>query len=400
LRATLYLHLTGDPASTALPFRIDGAAAGGVRNAFLPDIAAAAAGARVVVLAPVSPMHFLDVELPVRSAAKARAAAPFACEEQLADDVDSLHFAVAGRSAEQRYSFAVIARETLDAWLEILSAHGLSPDVVVPDALCLPLPEEDEWVVLAMSGQALVRTGAHRAIACGSEDLPAYIALAGEQRPARLRLLGMRENTDAMPELPCEVRLQPEFGEPLDVFIRHFSAADSLNLLQGDYAPQSNMQRYLRPWRIPAALAAVVVVVMLISVFVEGWQMRRAADAQEIANLERFQQLFPGYSNVVAAQVPGLLASEMRRTGSSGPGISVIGLLESYAGAAVATEGLSLQGLQFRDRALLLNLRGDNLEALENLRGWYSEQSDVVMEVETASAGADGVQIRIRLSPA
>lgn len=398
VRTTLYLHLTGDAADALLPFRIDGAAAGGVQRATLADIADVAGSARVVVLVPASAVHMIEVELPVRSAARARQAAPFACEERFAEDVDGLHFALAASGSDGRWPFAVVARQVIEGWLARLAEYGLYPDRLLPDAMCLPTPEPGEWVLLGDAGEWLLRSGGQQALRCSGDALPVYLDLAGEARPERLRELQWRQSPP-LPELPVPVRPQPEFGEVLDILLRHADQAP--NLLQGDYAPQSDVQRHLRPWRVPAALAALLLVTMLAGTWAEGWQLRRAAAQQDAANIARFGSIFPGYGAIAAAQLPGLLGSELRRAGSqANGGDGVLTLLESYARAARAAPGLELFGAQYRERSLLLNLRGESLQLLENLRGWYAEQQAVAFEVENASAGADGVQIRIRLSPA
>ena len=61
---------------------------------------------------------------------------------------------------------------------------------------------------------------------------------------------------------------------------------------------------------------------------------------------------------------------------------------------------MSLQGLQFRDGDLFLSLTGTDLQALERLRAYYGENATANLEVQTANAGSDGVQIRVRLSAA
>ena len=68
--------------------------------------------------------------------------------------------------------------------------------------------------------------------------------------------------------------------------------------------------------------------------------------------------------------------------------------------AAQVSGGLRLEGMQWRDQTLLLNLRGESLDNLEALRGWYRNQQAVAMTVENADAGSEGVRIRIRLSSA
>ena len=74
--------------------------------------------------------------------------------------------------------------------------------------------------------------------------------------------------------------------------------------------------------------------------------------------------------------------------------------METLASALTATHGLTLQAVQYRDGSLFVSLTGTDLQQLETLRDWFSKNKSAHMEVQSANAGSDGAQIRIKLTPA
>lgn len=400
MRPTLYIHLRDAEANAAIAYRLDGAATGSTQLAPIETIAQQASGARVVVIVPAHAVHFLAVELPVRNRARALAAAPFACEDRLAEDVEKLHFAHLGRDAEDRHRFAVVSHQRMRTWREQLGAAGIEADAIIPEVLCLPPPDEGEWCALAEAdeGRLLIRQGERSGIVTSVENLPTILALSGAEAPQRIRQLQIEDSADLPTQEDVELLRQPEFGSALDVMVRHLPDADTASLLQGDYAPQSSVARHLLPWRRVAAVAALVLLLVLGLRVAETARLQAMADARQQENLAAFSRRFPGYRDAEHHQLARYLGAEARAAEGQNAGPQMLPLLESYARAAGELDGLSLLGMQWRDSALTLNLRGESLENLEGLRNWYRDDREVAMEVENADAGSEGVSIRIRLS--
>ena len=400
MRPTLYIHLRDAEANPEFAYRIDAAATGSVQHASLETIAARAPGARVIAIVPAHTLHFLEVDLPVRSRARALAAAPFACEDRLAEDIERLHFAHLGRGEDTRHCFAVVSHQRMRAWMARLRDAGISPDALIPEVLCLPVPDEGEWCALAESegDRLLIRQATHAGIVASPSNLPTILALSGATAPQRIRLLQLDSSPEIGVDAEVELLRQPEFGATLDVMVRNLPDPDASSLLQGIYAPQSGVARYFRPWRRVAAVAALALLLALALRITDTVRMNAMAEAQKAENIEAFQRQFPGYSDPQHEQLARFLGAEARAAEGGDSQPRMLPLLESYARAVSAVEGLQLMGLQWRDDALTLNLRGESLENLESLRAWYREDNRVAMEVQNADAGSEGVRIRIRLT--
>src|ERR1700742_4448202 len=120
-----------------------------------------AAGRRVCVLVPGSDVLLAEPDVPIKAGTKIQQVVPFALEEQLADDIDDLHFAIGKRVGESsRTPVAVVRRALMDEWLSTLRSNGLEPQAMHADSDLLPqnpgqavaLMEEDIVVVRSPSG--------------------------------------------------------------------------------------------------------------------------------------------------------------------------------------------------------------------------------------------------------
>ncbi|MBT8443794.1 MAG: hypothetical protein KJO13_03555, partial [Gammaproteobacteria bacterium] len=100
-----------------------------------PMMAAEAVGDnKVIALMPGASVLRTTADIPVRGSAKILQALPFAMEDQLATDVDELHFAVGKRDVEDRLPVAIVERLEIEACLELFAAAGIEPAFVYADS--------------------------------------------------------------------------------------------------------------------------------------------------------------------------------------------------------------------------------------------------------------------------
>src|SRR5579864_7035395 len=98
-----------------------------------------AAGRRICVLVPGTDVLLTEPEVPLKAGTKLQQVVPYALEEQLADDIDDLHFAIGKRAADSsRTPVAVVRRSLMDEWLGTLKSGGLNPESMYADSDLLP----------------------------------------------------------------------------------------------------------------------------------------------------------------------------------------------------------------------------------------------------------------------
>jgi len=137
---------------------------GQVLQAGTPDLGEAAAhaeGCKIIGLAPAPDILRAAVELPVSSRAKLLQALPFAMEEQLAEDVELLHFAAGRSDADGPLPVAVVRKDRVSQWREELQAAGLNPAALYSEADAMDeLP--GTGVLFLEQGRAVLRDSSLR----------------------------------------------------------------------------------------------------------------------------------------------------------------------------------------------------------------------------------------------
>jgi general secretion pathway protein L len=370
-----------------------------VREAPLGEIIDQAQGRKLVLLVPGGEVRLTQVKVPARQPAKVLQAAPFVLEDQFAEDVETLHFALGPRQADGSFPVAVASHQHMQEWLAPFSARGVMPDAVVPETLALPWEAGGPWAVLPEPGHFTARTGAFVGFSCVPEDFELFLQLAEGGTPHPLRVLVPFGTDEDYTRLPRPVELLPGFRHPLEAMVRFLRLPQAVNLLQGRYSQRESLDRLWRPWRFAAMLAAAAFALGIVVNTVQGVRYSHQAKAQQRANEERFNQLFPGQRvNSLALSTQVDQQAQILR-GGNGKG-DLFTLLQQASDSLAATPGLTLNAFEFREGALFLDLGGNDLQLLEKLRGWYSSHHGAVLEVQSADAGEGGVKIRIKLTAA
>lgn len=402
MRETLYIRLRSGALDEEVEFAL---AAEPLNHALsvhrqpLRRVLDLADGRPIVLLCPTSEVRLAAVDVPAKQPAKVLQAAPYLLEDQLAEDVDTLHFAIAPRQADGQYPVAVVAKARMNQWLAPLQAHGLQASAIYPDVLALPWnPEEPRWSAVAEPEQITARTGAYSGFCAAPEDLSLYLELLDSERAQPLRLLLPGDAAQDFTRLDWPLELLPGYRSALEALVRNLNPAIAINLLQGEYSPKRDYERLWMPWRLPAALAAALTLVSCVNFGIETWQLRHETEALQQANIDQFRQLFPAEQRIVNLEVQ--LDQQMANLNSAGNAGGLFFLLQTLADALADNSGLQVTAMQFRNGELFLSMTGKELRVLESFREWFSQRSDIVLTVESADSGSKGVSIRARLSPA
>lgn len=358
----------------------------------LNEILEQADGARIVVLVPSELVLLTEVNLPIRQPGKLLQAVPYALEEQLAEDVDQLHFAAGSRRADGSTAIAVVSRANMQDWLERFAEHRAQVEMLVPDVLALPA-EAEPLLYLDDRGRCLVRSGAGAGFAVPLDLLPATLR---EEDGAR----AMVYRHEQAPDLPAGLALPDGRSVRRNLELLHHiqQPEQRINLLQGAYAPRREMQQWLRAARVPAALAAGYLIFATAVMALDNHrQASRLEQLQEQA-LAQFSRAFPEETRIVDMRVQARQALDRLRGSGGGGGFLL--LFSQSAPALAKVRDLKLDGLQFRDGSLYLSLSGSDLQALERLRAEFSRISELKLDVQQAQAGTEGVQIRLKVDAA
>ena len=168
-----------------------------------------------------------------------------------------------------------------------------------------------------------------------------------------------------------------------------------LNLLQGEYSTRERVGRRLRPWYPAAALLALLVLVQIVRGTVDYVSLKHRDAALQTQIEAVFRGAFPEVRRIVnpRAQMQHRL-DELRHLVGAGGG----GAFEMLAVAGPvlhASQGLQLQSLRYKVGQMDLELQLKDLQALDDLKQRLEKATSWKIEIQSASARADGVDARL-----
>jgi len=139
--------------------------------------------------------------------------------------------------------------------------------------------------------------------------------------------------------------------------------AGAVNLLQGDHAQRTAGARDLRRWRLPAALAAALVLLFVGTKLFEIRRLNAAERALDVEIEQTFRAAMPG--SLDARDARERMEQRYRALQDNGGQAGLLPALGAYARASAASPDATLQSLSLRDGAL--DLQGSHLEPLASI---------------------------------
>lgn len=377
---SLIIHLRDGAAPQWMVCNEDGNVIVNAVSGELSQATAMSLGRRVVVILPASEALVADSEAPAKSAAKLAQVIPYALEERVADEIESLHFALGERDATSgRVPVVVIERARIDARIAELRAAGLSPTAVYSEASLLPsMPGQ---MIALLDGDTLtLRTADSVPLVMPALSInDAFeMALATQVAPvagleaAPLGLLlyaghdewqAHEQTVDAWRDRFTGVKVQLLPSGPLSVLAPAAASGEAVNILQGPLAVASPLQTGWRAWRVAAVLAGVLLCLHLGSRVFELQRLKKTEATLDLGIEDAFRAAMPGQQNATNAR--RRVAQRLDEINSGGGGGNLLPALSALANARSAAPTTTIEGINFRDGVLDLRVIAPDAASLD-----------------------------------
>ncbi len=375
----------------------------------------AAAGYKLKALVPAVSVLRTDADIPIRSTAKLLKALPFAMEEQLAEDVDRLHFAVGNRQPNGRIPVAIVRRSTMDEWRNMFTAAGVRLSGMYCDSDALgDIP--GTTILFLESDYATLRQSDGSVAVTDRSELDALIDLwlattldEEDKRTEPVNLLvymtaDVQESTEPFLERiqpivdTLEVKLLPDGALPR--MASQIAVNPGINLLQGDYAAGSNLAAYWPAWKV-AAIVLVCLIGTIIGVKVaEISRLNQEIEALDGAIEQAFRYTFPGTGEIRDARAQ--LKSKLRQLGNDVSGADQSEFLDILASVAAAVsqsagKDSKLEAINYRSGIMELRVLVPNVEALDTIQKAIAKDGGLSAEIQSANPQGDKVLGRLQV---
>jgi general secretion pathway protein L len=308
--------------------------------------------ARTIMVVPAESSSLHEVELPLLGERKAREAIPYALEEQVAQNVTTLHFSFDNQHYQNnRYLVVVTDKQYLLDLFAKLDALELSFEIITLDWFAL---KENECCVTE-SG-LLIRDNVFKGALNG--DLAA-IYLKNQEKQAQLFTFkdsnSLLSVTNATPidALSCEWIAQ------------RLLRSDLMNLCQGELQ-RDTRQHTVRYWYRGCAimLGTLIGSILLINAFYLHSLKSKITDVDKKTAVI-YRDFFPEAKQVIS---PRFRITQLLTSGLSNSDTSILWSLLDKLSHAYNGNLFTIEHFRFQNRVLSVTLVSNDFAALENLQ--------------------------------
>lgn len=313
----------------------------------------------VIVAVPGQDVLMTRVTLPAGTKRHLQRIIPYALEEELASDIEQLHFAWPEVKGAE-LPVAVIAKERMDWWLKVLSDAGIESAYWVPDCFLLPY-QEGVWQAIELADSVVVRTGTWQGFTIEKEQFAELApALSAEQEnPTEIVHYGSL----SWPQSPAPLTAA-DIEVPFTIAVQTVVSGSGLNLRQGAYRSQRAKRSVDLPWRAFATAASVLFILAVLLNGVRYWQLDSQNETLKAQAEQLYRETFPGQTRIVNLKVQLQRQLEQFGLGSEDKA-SVLSVLQQLAPAFKSQPELQLELLRFQDNELRLQATGNSFSQFE-----------------------------------
>ena len=372
---------------------------------------------RVVVLAPATQILMAEPELPPGSGPRLARAVPFALEEQLTEDVDQLSFAIGKRRGNGVTPVAVVSRSVLLGWLDELQAAGFAPQAIYADIALMPENPSQTVLWLEKDRLAVKRPG-RMAFAVELSPVQDALVIAGviadplagtldplaEPKALESALLYVTRDDWLRVEAQFEhlvdqfasFKVQLLVDGPLPWLARGLDAADSVNLLQGEFARATDYGASARRWRTPALLAAGLLATYVTAQAVEIAHEKRTSAALDTEIAQVFTSAMP--SDPIEEPRRQMQTRLERIHKSAGGPEYFLRTLQALSGALGESPKTTIDAFSFSKDSLDLKLSAPGLSDLSQVSQQVAKQG-LSAEIQSSTPVAGGIEAHLQVRP-
>lgn len=324
---------------------------------------------KTIVVLPSQAFSLHRVELPWLNEKKARAALPFALEDQLAQNLEELHFAYDRQHyANGHYLVIVCDKNYLSSIIAQLGQHDLHFDAITLDWFAL----EKEEACLLTDGLVVSNDGFQGAL---SPEL-ASLFLA-TLPPDHLRIYHCRDSLS----LPLASAVTETNEEVVLWLAKRLQNRSFMNLCQGDFAQTGSQSNLMNWYKLALGMASVWLLTVLILSGIKLHHLNQQISDVDTKIAQIYHQFFPKSQQVIS---PKFRISQLLKNDSNTSDNSFWILLDKLATASQHA-GIRIEQLRFQKNTLQVTLVCKDFNTLESLQNRLTSDNLSVKQTQAST---------------
>ena len=371
--------------------------AGQARHGELTEILSEAASSRLVLILPAASVVLHKVSIVAKSKNQIAAALPYALEDELASDIEQMHFAYRTLDKQSGNQLvAVIERDLVQRLHALIVQYQFESVLLLPQMLMVPWQAES-WSLFVQREQALLRKDISDGYAMDVVAMPELLTTERE-------LYKRQHDSESAPELKIynfspdqEVEGGSHLGgdsEALAVMARYWldNPDTEINLFQGEYQIVRPMRDLLRQWSMAAGIAVIALVIYLMNVAVDNYLLARERDVLEASMQSLYETVF---NEKPAGNPADSMRKKLAALGSeSGDSNNFISVILVSGKEFLADSQTSITRLRYTGNDIEVDLETTSIEQLEKLQQKLIAAS---VRAELKAVSNDNGKVRGRL---
>jgi general secretion pathway protein L len=360
-----------------------------------PDVLSEIAKDRaVIVIVPSEDVLLTTVTLPKMNRSRLLQAIPYALEEQIIDDVESMHFAAGDYRANEALPVAVVTRTKMSEWLDLLHSWGVMPDSMIPSVFALPV-SAGNWTA-QVSQVAMVRIDENSGFACDIDNLDEMLALALAVNEApRMILLDECDTQPLILTVPVTVEQhQVTASQLLEVMAAQVAVAAPVNLLQGDYQNKKTrrMPKLTSVLKVGVYMLAFWLFMLFLYPVVSFaiLDKRAATIKDQIAVI--YKRQFPSASSVVAPRER--MQQKLNKLSSDFGENRLLFMMANVGKGLAKSSGVTLKRMDYQSNVMTLELSAASSEIFSTFTDALMQQG---LRVKQQNANLNGARVNATL---
>lgn len=410
----LVIRLPADPEAAANWIAVDG---NGTRISApvtgpLAEATKDVGNREVIVLVPAAMVLSMTADIPVKRGPKLLSALPFALEEQVADDVEDLHFAAGVRGENGLLPVAVVSHALMLDWLGRLEDANITPARVIPENHGLArIP--GTLSVLVAEDQVMFNDGADNEFVLQHVKPSDALAVAGALNDDHLG--DEAENTGHL-LVYCEPSDEQRFEHDWIALRHELSSVDinllpdgvlprlavtvaagrGINLLQGRYGVKTEVATLFRPWRYAAILLLSLGVLGLAGKGVDYYRLSQEEATLKAQFHELYREMRPQDNREIVDPVS--IVNSIRR-GTGGPSAAQVFLpsLQELSVAMQQNESADIEAISYRAGVIDVRLTAPDVATLDSIQKIVSSSGRFTASIQSTDQVGDKVSSRIQI---
>ena len=291
-------------------------------------------------------------------------ALPYLVEEELASEVEKLHFSVIAKQTDLVH-VAICDKQKMHHWQDWLENAHIKCKQFMPEGLALPVPENGHWQAVQLGKQWLIRETANMAWSCDFSMLEAILE----------RKLKNAVDQDIVPQIESySPIIENSVGQwsshepvlPMELLATG-TKSNSVNILTDQFKPPKEANQYIEKWRMPVIFAVLLLVVSMLSIYTRTLkiQSQTALIKEQVETI--YQQAFPQESKLQYVRINNKLERMLANLQGASGGFGFLSLLNDLSPAVAAQKDFKINKLKFdsKKQALQLAVTASSFQAFE-----------------------------------